>query len=342
MSIMVDNTSSSWQAMGVKPVAIYYEHPDWFRPLFAALERRGVPFVALDAATHSFDPTDTVSPYDLVFNRASPSAYLRGRGGVTYHALHFVRHLERIGVPVVNGSRVYDLELSKAYQLELLAQLGLRAPRSRVVASPQAARAAAEGLRAPLLVKANVGGSGAGIARFDSASAIGDAASRGELDLGPDGTALVQELAPLRGGSIQRVEVLGGRVLYGIRVFPAEGSFNLCPADVCQTTSGQPLVRSACPVDAPKSGMQVEAFTPPAAVVEAVERIAFAAGLDVGGVEYLVDDRDGETYFYDINALSNFVADAPRVVGFDPFERLVDYLLAHRDRSLLARLDRSG
>ena len=30
--------------------------------------------------------------------------------------------------------------------------------------------------------------------------------------------------------------------------------------------------------------------------------------------------------FYDVNANSNFVADAPRVVGFDPFARLVDWL----------------
>jgi hypothetical protein len=45
-------------------------------------------------------------------------------------------------------------------------------------------------------------------------------------------------------------------------------------------------------------------------------------------VEYLLNDRDGQVYFYDINALSNFVADAPNVIGFDPFPRLVDYLLA--------------
>jgi hypothetical protein len=49
--------------------------------------------------------------------------------------------------------------------------------------------------------------------------------------------------------------------------------------------------------------------------------------LDVGGIEYLIDDRDGRHYFYDINALSNFVADARNVIGFDPFERLVDYLV---------------
>jgi hypothetical protein len=41
-----------------------------------------------------------------------------------------------------------------------------------------------------------------------------------------------------------------------------------------------------------------------------------AADIDVGGVEYVIDDRDGALLYYDINALSNFVADAPRVVGF--------------------------
>jgi len=56
-----------------------------------------------------------------------------------------------------------------------------------------------------------------------------------------------------------------------------------------------------------------------------------AAHIDVGGVEYMMDERDGRLHFYDINALSNFVADAPRVVGFDPFARLVDYLEAEAD-----------
>ena len=32
-------------------------------------------------------------------------------------------------------------------------------------------------------------------------------------------------------------------------------------------------------------------------------------GIEVGGVEYFVDDRDGRRYYYDINALSNFVAE---------------------------------
>jgi hypothetical protein len=56
------------------------------------------------------------------------------------------------------------------------------------------------------------------------------------------------------------------------------------------------------------------------------------AGIDIGGVEYIIDDRDGQRYFYDINALSNFVADAPRVIGFDPFARLADYLEEEAER----------
>ena len=69
--------------------------------------------------------------------------------------------------------------------------------------------------------------------------------------------------------------------------------------------------------------MQIEATTAPAEVVAQALAISRAAGLDVCGIEFLVDQRDGRPYFYDVNALSNFVTDATRVVGFDPFERLV-------------------
>jgi hypothetical protein len=86
------------------------------------------------------------------------------------------------------------------------------------------------------------------------------------------------------------------------------------------------LVRGACAIDAPKTGLRVEGTTPPRAIIEQVERISRAASLDVGGIEFLVADRDGKHYFYDVNALSNFVADAANVIGFDPFVRLVDYL----------------
>jgi glutathione synthase/RimK-type ligase-like ATP-grasp enzyme len=312
-------------------LAVYYEHPDWFRPLFAELERRGVPFVKLAAGEHTYDLAEQRFPYDLVFNRASPSGYLRGHTGTVFSTLSWLRHLDRLKVPVVNGSRIFAHETSKARQITALEELGIDYPRARVINHPAVALEAARGLRFPIVVKANIGGSGAGITRFDTESQLATAVREGSLNLGIDGTALVQELAPLRGGHIVRIEVIGGEYLYGIKVFPAPGSFDLCPADACQTSDGRELVRNACAVDAPKNGLRVEGYTPPAQIIAAAERIARHVGLDVGGIEYLIDDRDGRVCFYDINALSNFVADGKNVVGFDPFERLVDYLNSRLD-----------
>lgn len=308
------------------PLAIYYEHPDWFRPLFAELDRRGTDYVKLDARRHFYDPAQTEREYGVLFNRMSPSAYLRSDHPGIFYTLGYLAHLERLGTRVVNGRQAFTTETSKALQLTLLQGLGLPYPRTRVIGDPAAAPAASEGLRFPVVVKANIGGSGAGVVRYDSQEELARAAREGTIDLGIDKTALVQEFVPARDGRITRVETLGGKYLYAIHVYTPGDSFNLCPADICQTTDGVELARGACPIDAPKNGLRVEAYTPPAGVISAVERIMQASGIDVGGIEYMINDRDGSLVYYDINALSNFVADAPCVVGFDPFARLADYL----------------
>ena len=80
-------------------------------------------------------------------------------------------------------------------------------------------------------------------------------------------------------------------------------------------------------VQGAKAGLRVEGHEPPAQIRADVERIFTATGIEVGGLASVVDDRDGQPYPYDVNALSNFVSDGPRMVGFDPFARLVDHLV---------------
>lgn len=307
-----------------RPIAIFYEHPEWFKPLFAELDRRGTPYVKLHADEHVFDPAEQPA-YSLVFNRMSPSAYLRGRGDAIFYTQAFLAHLERRGVRVVNGTRAFANETSKAAQLSLIESLGLPYPRARVIHRGEQAPTAAEGLRWPIAVKPNIGGSGAGVRKFDTPQALAEAAAAG-LDLGIDSTALVQEFIPQEESRIVRVEVVGGRYIYGIRIYTPGTSFDLCPADVCQRVDGAELDAQVCAVDAPKRGLRVEGYEPPRPVIEAVERIMAEAGIEVGGIEYMIDSRDGQLYYYDVNALSNFVADAPSVIGFDPFARLADWL----------------
>ena len=314
------------------PIAIYYEQPNWFKPLFAELDRRGTPYVKLDAVTHSYSPADHPEDmYSLVFNRMSPSAWNRGHGDQIFYTGGFLEHLETRGVRVINGVQAFRSELSKAGQLSLMEELGKPYPKARVIHRASQAAAASEGLRFPVVVKPNIGGSGAGVKRFDHISQLEAAAALpagdpDELVFGLDSTALVQEFIPARGAHIVRVEVLNGKYLYAIKVHITGETFDLCPADICRTSSGVDLNRAACALDAPKSGITVEAFTPPSEAIEDVELILKMSGIEIGGVEYMTDDRDGQRYYYDNNALSNFVADGPNVLGFDPFARLVDWL----------------
>ena len=127
-------------------LSILYEHPDWFRPLFRELERRGLPFEARRWEEHWFDPGAVGPPGvsaetrpragghlpSIFFNRMSPSAWLRGREGTVAYTSALLAHLEAAGVRVVNGSRAWAVETSKALQISLLASLGLPFPAARV------------------------------------------------------------------------------------------------------------------------------------------------------------------------------------------------------------------
>jgi D-alanine-D-alanine ligase-like ATP-grasp enzyme len=306
-----------------KTIGIYYEHPEWFRPLFAALERAGLDYEKTDAASHFYDP-ENVRQFPLVFNRMSASAYLRDHSQAIFYTRGLLAALEKAGVRVVNGYDAFQIEISKALQTALFAALGVKFPKTRVVNAVEQIIPAARELAFPVVVKPNIGGRGAGIVKFDSLAELAAAVEAGLIDLGLDRTALVQEYAPKRGAHINRVETLGGKFLYALKIYPEGENFNLCPAEVCLTENQNSA--EICLADAPKTGLRIENFTPPAEIVATVERIVAAAKIDVGGVEYLIDDRTGEALFYDINALSNFVADAANLIGFDPHDNLVEFL----------------
>jgi hypothetical protein len=55
-----------------RPIAVFYEHPHWFEPLFAELSRREIPHKRFDASRHGFDPASGEGEFSLVFNRMSP------------------------------------------------------------------------------------------------------------------------------------------------------------------------------------------------------------------------------------------------------------------------------
>jgi hypothetical protein len=293
-------------------LAVFYEHPRWFEPLFAALDRRGVAWVPIPIQDHVFDPADTHLPAGVILNRLAMSSFLRQDEHALFYSQAVLAHWEDLGARVINGAGVLAFDANKARQLSLFRRAGLDIPATRVGHRRQDLIRLAAEVGYPVMVKANVGGSGAGMARYDSAPELEAAIAGALTPTSVDGVLLVQEYVPARETRVIRCEVLAGRFLYAIALSGAGSTFDLCPADVCM-------------VDKPT--ITIEAFTPPAPIAAAVERVARLAGLDVGGIEYMVDDRDGRAKFYDFNALSNFVANPVEVLGSDPHEALVDFLV---------------
>jgi len=318
----------------MRQIAVLYENEAWMAPLFEALDHEGAPYEKAFANDRTFDPAAPAPDWSLAVNKISPSSYLRDHAPSIAFARQFLPFLEERGIPIVNGADAFRLETSKALQLLLLHRIGVRAPAAHVVSDPARVADAARALRFPVIVKPNVGGSGALARRFDS---LDELAATDGISFGPDGTGLVQEYLEPDDGSIVRVEFLDGEYLYAIKIWSQkDGDFNLCPADICQVPGAEILIGAVNEIAAAKKQMRIEAFDPPAEMIEAVLRIAREGHLDVGGVEYLVAARDGLPYVYDINALSNFVTDAPALVGFDPHQRFARYLVARAGAEVAA------
>ena len=263
----------------------------------------------------------------LYFNQASPSAYVRGSTRAVPLALALMHTLELQGARVLNGADVFALELSKSAQATLLRTLDIDCPRSITDNDVSAQHGFAGDIQWPALLKPDQGGSGARIQVVQSLAEIEDLFGRDPSVWLPDNLFLLQEYLPHDPEQgIVRLEFLGGELLYAMRVV-THGRFNLCPSPVCNPDEGN----GACelPVEQATTEAPPVEFYPypevPRDAVETAQRIARAARLDVGGIEYL-ETLDGRRVFYDVNANSNLRPSVAAAFGFDPFERVVDFL----------------
>jgi glutathione synthase/RimK-type ligase-like ATP-grasp enzyme len=305
-------------------LVVIHEHPEWQKPLFAALERRGIAYAPFDLKHAAFSNIE--SPMAKVyFNQASPSAYVRGNTRAVPLALAYMRTLERRGARVLNGADVFALELSKSAQATLLRTMHIDTPWSITFNDVAALRTYENQIRWPAILKPDQGGSGARIHVVESLAEI-ESIFAADPDIWlPDNLFLLQEYLPHDPEQgIVRLEFLGGELLYAMRV-KTHGRFNLCPSPVCNPDDGD----GACEVPAVQVAAPPVEFYPyhevPREAVDTAARIVGAANLDVGGIEYL-ETPDGRRVFYDINANSNLRPSVAAAFGFDPFERVVGFL----------------
>jgi hypothetical protein len=297
--------------------AVLYENDEWLDDFFDALGRRNIPYTPVrmdDAAVLLDDPP----AYPLVFNRVSPSSYLRGHGPAIGFARMLLDVLAQNGRHVVNGPRSFALETSKVAQLLLFRRVGVVSPPTILFNNQRAVAEVAREFAFPAILKPDCGGSGAYIRRVESYEHL-RALLADEPDLfAPDHVLLLQHEFVSGDGAVVRTEFVDGELIYAMRV-RAFNTYNLCPAAACERYPADPADN-----EEPRVEFEPYPDIAPDAVAQARE-IVREAGLDVGGVEF-VQSLDGTRWFFDINATSVYRSDVCEALGVDAEGKLIDFL----------------
>lgn len=304
-------------------IIVLHENNDWVAPLASALDRRSARYALWHMSQGRLDLSSS-PPEGVYYARMSASAHTRGHRYAPEYTAAVLAWIEAHGRRVVNGSRALRLELSKAHQYQALAQFGIRTPRTVVAADTESLVAAAGQFDGPVIVKPNRAGKGLGVRLFSDSRHLAADVKAGRLDGSVDGLMLVQEYVEAPEPYITRMEFIGGKFFYAVRVDTSEG-FELCPADACE-------IEPAFCATSESAGKKFEIlgrFENPD--LPAYESLLAANEVEIAGIEF-IRDRDGNCYTYDININTNYNRTAEEQIGRYGMESVADFLMLELER----------
>lgn len=299
--------------MGI--VHILHENDAWVAPIRKALDKFNVSYTEWLLTEGRYNIAD-IPPEGIFFSKMSASAHTRGHpfaGNYDDALLHWLKSHGRV---VINGLSALHLEISKAAQYAALRASGIAIPRTEVVANRTNILPAAEAIGYPVIVKHNRGGKGIGVRLFSSEASLTEYVNGADFDEPVDGITIVQEYVRTPEPFITRLEYIGGKFLYAVRVDTSQG-FELCPAEAC-------MLDAQCAIDSPKKHMfEIQKdFAHP--IIAQHEAFLQKNGVSVAGIEFITREN-GEVLTYDININTNYNPEAEERAGVSGTETLAQF-----------------
>ncbi len=308
-------------------IYVIHENDAWVAPLRTAFDEQALPYAEWFLHEGVLD-FSSAPPPGVYYNRMSASSHTRGhRYGPEYTAA-VLAWLEMHGRRVVNNGRALQLEISKIAQYAALARHGVRTPRTIAAVGRQQIIEAARSFSGSFITKHNRAGMGLGVRLFHDQRALARYVESDAFQESVDGITLVQEYIRAPELAITRVEFVGGKFLYAVRVDTALG-FELCPADACQVSEAPSPVSDTAPVAATPRFRILKHFQHP--IIERYQRFIADNGIGIAGIEFIMD-RAGELYTYDVNTNTNYNSAAERDAGVYGMHAIARYLGAELKR----------
>ena len=305
----------------MQKIYVIHENDAWVEPLRAAFTEFGLPYAEwfLDQGVLDFSSTP---PDGVFYNRMSASSHTRGHRYAPEYTAAVLAWLEQHDRRVVNNGRALQLEVSKMAQYAALARYGIRTPRTSAAIGRKQIVEAAGAFSGSFITKHNRAGKGLGVRLFHDKAALAQYVGSDAFEDSIDGITLIQEYIRAPEPFITRVEFVGGKFLYAVRVDTTLG-FELCPADVCLVGDAFCPVGETAPAAAVPRFRILQDFQHP--IIERYRRFIADNGIGISGIEFIADAA-GELYTYDVNTNTNYSSAAEAEAGLYGMRAIARYL----------------
>jgi len=213
----------------------------------------------------------------------------RTGSGTTYFIKAIIRHLERLGVILINGSNSIDTVKDKLYTQQILGESNLPVPKTLLVRHPINIDFVEKNINFPVIVKTLSGSFGAGVFLAETKKQLEQLLKMAEITK-PSYNIIVQEFIKDSWGKDLRVFILNGKVIGCMMRQATDGDFR---ANITRGGEGIPYQ-----------------------ITEDIEWLggesARLLGLDIAGVDLLFDE--GNYRICEVNS-------SPGFEGMDKFTK---------------------
>ena len=224
----------------------------------------------------------------------------RTGSGTTYFIKAIIRHLERLGVTLINGSESIDAVKDKLYSQQILGQSSLPVPKTMLVKHPINIELVEKNIKYPMIIKTLSGSYGSGVFMADNRKQFRQMMKIAELTR-PSYNIIIQECIEDSLGKDLRVLVINGKVVGCMMRQSVDGDFR---ANI--TRGGEAI---------------------PYQIDDDIEWIggecARLLNLDIAGVDLLFDD--GKYVICEVNSAPGFQG-MEKYTKINVAEQMVDFI----------------
>ncbi|MFC1896022.1 RimK family alpha-L-glutamate ligase [Thermodesulfobacteriota bacterium] len=282
----------------VMSIGILYESDEWSNiQLRDMIRKKGV-------ACHLFFMENIDNPgkfpCKLYVNRVFPSSRMRHHHYSIRNTLSFLAEIDTLKMTVINSLEAFRFDCSKDRYYNILAQNGIRIPHWLTIESNDVSNHDQNRTQFPAIIKPDCGGRSYQAEFVRSYQEIEECLSKQKAS-----KWIIQDFIEPMSGFTTRVEIVGGTIIAVLKRYVGHQEISS-------------YSRNSRYEEYPSCSEHL---------LEASLRILEILNIEMGGIDF-IEGKDGHYYLIDVNSTSNFSEDLIPLYGFDPIEKMADYIVS--------------